>query len=62
MKKTGITKDRAVYEWLLTCKRYAGQLPPVLDTFRRYLYRARLFYHGGGKRKMRRDGFNRKGA
>ena len=47
--------DQQVYEWLVCRPEFAGQLPPTVVTFWRYLSQARKHFHGqGGKRKLRR--------
>jgi integrase len=44
--------DTAVFRWLQGRPEFAGKLPPLVDTFRRYLSAARLF-HDTRKRVLR---------
>ncbi len=46
-----------VFDFLISRREFAGQLPPAAETFRRYINRARHHYHGAGKRKLRRLDF-----
>jgi integrase len=48
-----LTTVDAVYAWLQGRREFAGQLPPTVVSFRRYVGRARLHYRGMSKRKAR---------
>jgi integrase-like protein len=53
-QQPGLKTDGQIYEWLRGRPEYAGQLPPTLVTFRRYLTQARRVIDGAGKREQRR--------